>query len=216
MRDVLDVLANEGFLRDQGILTLEPVQKFYEIIEEKPAHASMRETELLDLCNQPGYNQPDYFPLIYLVRIGSKTDETLALPVILQSYCRYEDSLILTTTDSTSQVSEATITCPIIKSDGQQKLEIGGKKDQWCLGSDKCYDFYLNIQINFDKVIGRGASGTVVNGQWFGKNAAFKFVIKRFSISDRTPEILYNRTPEVESMNRCSGSRILKLYGNYR
>ena len=64
LRIFFNVLANQGFLRDQGILSLESVQEFYRSIIAKPEPASMRMIHLLDLCSQFGYQEVDYQPVI--------------------------------------------------------------------------------------------------------------------------------------------------------
>ena len=49
--NTFNVLANQGFLRDQqGIQTLEVVQRFYEITKLKPIKAKKVELDILDVC----------------------------------------------------------------------------------------------------------------------------------------------------------------------
>ena len=72
----------------------------------------------------------------------------------------------------------------------------------------------------FGSVIGQGASGKVLKGDWFGKRAAFKFV----GIGPQTmPEtvidgltILYEKLSEMTSIRATRGSRIVPFYGHYR
>ena len=104
----------------------------------------MRVTNLLDFCNQSGYNDLDHLPVITLTKISSKTGNRQGHAVVLDSYDRDEDTLVLTTIDSASETGETLIVCPILIRNGQQKLVIRGEVDQWCLGSDKCYVFYFN------------------------------------------------------------------------
>ena len=39
--NAFEILVNDGFLHDQGVLTLEAVQKFYEEILEQPEEATL-------------------------------------------------------------------------------------------------------------------------------------------------------------------------------
>ena len=95
VKHAFKVLANEGFLRDKGILSLESVQKFYTIIDQEP-DATMRVANLLDLCDQPGFNYLEFLPIITLIKKSSETGETQGHAVVLDSYDRYDDCLVLT------------------------------------------------------------------------------------------------------------------------
>ena len=141
---MFNVLCNEGFLRGQGILTLESVQEFYKAIEQDAVPASMKVMNLLDFCDQLGFNEPDYLPVITLTNTNSETGKSEGHAVVLSDYDRYEDELILSTIDSAAEDGQTFIRCPIMTRNGQQKLVIGGKFDQWCLGSDKCYFICFN------------------------------------------------------------------------
>ena len=124
-------------------MTLESIQEFYRIIDEKP-NATMRVTNLLDFCNQSGYNDLDHLPVITLTKISSETGNRQGHAVVLESYDRDEDTLVLTTIDSASETGETLIVCPILIRNGRKKLTIGGEMDQLCLGSENCYIFYFN------------------------------------------------------------------------
>ena len=51
IHNTFNVLVNEGFLRDQqGVQSLEVVQKFYEITKLTPRNAKKVEKDILDLC----------------------------------------------------------------------------------------------------------------------------------------------------------------------
>ena len=131
-------------MRDQGVLSLESVQEFYDIIGQEPRDASMRVTNLFDFCNFSGYNELDHQPVITLVKTSSRTGETQGHAVVLQSYDRDEDCLVLTTIDSASETGQTFIICSIDTENGRKKLMIRDKVDQLCLGSDKCYVLYFN------------------------------------------------------------------------
>ena len=144
-RNVFNVLGNRGFLRDQGILSLESVQEFYKIIDEEPRDASKRVANLLYFCSQAGYHELSYKPVITLTNKNSRTGETQCHNVVLDKYDRDEEILVLTTIDSLSETGQTFIICPILEmKNGEKKLLIGGQDDQWCLGSDSCYVFYFN------------------------------------------------------------------------
>ena len=143
--NVFNVLGNHGFLRDQGVLTLETVREFYRLIREKPKPASMKVSNLLDFC-PPSVEicELDNQPVITLMREYSDTGEKYFHVVVLHSYSRDENYLTLWTIDSLSEDGETVLECPIMAKNGRKKLDLGGKTDKWCLGSDLCYVLYLN------------------------------------------------------------------------
>ena len=72
----------------------------------------------------------------------------------------------------------------------------------------------------FQDVIGRGASGIVVSGDWFGRNAAFKFVdigVQKYQKNvEDSLKILNERLSEMSSIQSTAGSKIVTFYGHYR
>ena len=72
----------------------------------------------------------------------------------------------------------------------------------------------------FDSVIGQGASGKVISGEWFGKKAAFKFVDIGDQKHQEDPEdaskTLNEKLREMISIQSSEGSKIVSLYGHYR
>ena len=142
-RNVFNVLANQGFLRDQGILSLESVQEFYDVINEEPKHAHMRMTHLLTFCIQPGYHELEYQPVITLIIKNSKTGNVQGHAVVLHSYDRDEDILVLTTIDSASSTGYTYVYCTIVTDNRRPDLVIGEFEDRLCLGSTQCYVLYL-------------------------------------------------------------------------
>ena len=113
------------------------------MINEEPKHAHMRMTHLLTFCNQSGYHKLEYQPVITLVRISSRTGRVDGHAVVLQSYDRDEDVLVLTTIDSASSTGDTYIYCSIVTDNGRPDLVIGEFEDQFCLGSTQCYVMYL-------------------------------------------------------------------------
>ena len=73
IHNTFNVLVNQGFLRDQqGVHTLEVVQKFYEITKLKPRKVTKVKIDILDLCPRGHYVQPNQ-AVITCVQIDSKT-----------------------------------------------------------------------------------------------------------------------------------------------
>ena len=72
----------------------------------------------------------------------------------------------------------------------------------------------------FDDVIGQGASGIVLKGEWFGRKAAFKFVEigsqKYQERSDVALKSLNEKLTEMISIQSTAGSKIISFYGHYR
>ena len=71
----MNILVNEGFLRDQqGVQSLEVVQKFYQIIKEPMRKATMEVKDLNSFC-PPGKFTFDNQAVILLVYKDTKTKE---------------------------------------------------------------------------------------------------------------------------------------------
>ena len=72
----------------------------------------------------------------------------------------------------------------------------------------------------FSSLIGQGASGTVVKGEWFGKKAAFKFVEigiqENLGFVQDNLENLNEKLSEMISIQQTVGSKIVAFYGHYR
>ena len=72
----------------------------------------------------------------------------------------------------------------------------------------------------FNSVIGTGASGIVISGEWSGKKAAFKFVeigSQKFQAKAIDGlETLNETLSEMTSIQATTGSKIVQFYGHYR
>ena len=72
----------------------------------------------------------------------------------------------------------------------------------------------------FDSLIGQGASGTVISGEWFGKKAAFKFIeVGDQENPEYAPDIvktLNESLREMTSIQSTAGLNIVSFYGHYR
>ena len=72
----------------------------------------------------------------------------------------------------------------------------------------------------FESVIGQGASGTVISGEWFDVKAAFKFVEietrKWPKYITEGLKILDDKLSEMTSLRETNGSKIVSFYGHYR
>ena len=144
MTNVFNVLGKSGFLRDQGILSLESVQEFYRLIGREPAPATITISNLLDLCHRSGYHELTYQPVIRLTMISSKTRESQGHAVVVHSYNRGDDYLVLLTIDSASETGYTFVFCSIMTTYGQQRVLTCQFLDQWCLASDQNYQIYFN------------------------------------------------------------------------
>ena len=142
LENAFNVLAYEGFLRDQGILTLESVQKFYEAIEKEPEIATLKTPNLLDVCSELGSHELLYQPVITVTKTENGQHSFHA--VVVKSYDRSEEYLDLTTIDSLSETGETSVECPILDDGEKQFLDLTQFPDQWCLAAEKCYYFQLN------------------------------------------------------------------------
>ena len=75
-------------------------------------------------------------------------------------------------------------------------------------------------EFNENSMIGRGASGIVLKGEWFGNEAAFKFVdigsqVFSENVSDNLRK-LNEKLSEMTSIQSTEGSKIVKFLGHYR
>ena len=72
----------------------------------------------------------------------------------------------------------------------------------------------------FNSLIGKGASGTVISGEWAGKKAAFKFVeIGSQEWQTNAEDALISldeKLSEMTSIQATKGSKIVDFFGHYR
>ena len=101
-------------------------------------------TDLLIFCYKPGYHVLDYQPVITLIKKSSRTGQVDGHAVVVHSYDRDDDVLILTTIDSASSTGYTYVYCSIVTENGRPELVIGDLEDQLCLGSKQCYLMYFN------------------------------------------------------------------------
>ena len=82
--------------------------------------------------------------------------------------------------------------------------------------------FYQNgvFDGKFDSLIGQGASGTVISGEWCGKKAAFKFIEVRTQGNPKyatdAVKTLNESLREMTSIQSTAGLNIVSFYGHYR
>ena len=66
VHNAFNILVNEGFLRDQqGVQTLEVVQKFYKIINERPRKAIMVKKCMYEFCKKQSLEHHAVITLLY-------------------------------------------------------------------------------------------------------------------------------------------------------
>ena len=99
---------------------------------------------MLVFCDQSGFHELDYQPVITLIKISSLTGEVQGHAVVLHSYDRSEDLLVLTTIDSASSTGYTYVYCSIVTENGRPELVTGERMDQLSLASQQCYVMYLN------------------------------------------------------------------------
>ena len=129
-------------MRDQGILTLESVQNFYQAIGQEAERATPRTPNLLAICTELGFHELLHQPVITLTKAENGRASFHA--VVVKSYERSEEYLDLTTIDSLSETGQTTVECPILDDGEKQFVDLTLFPDQWCLASEKCYYFQLN------------------------------------------------------------------------
>ena len=129
-------------MRDQGILTLESVQKFYEAVGQEPKRATLKTPNLLDICDKFGIHDLIHRPVITLTK--TENGKTYGHAVVIKSYERSDEYLDLTTIDSLSATGETSVECEILDNGEEQFLDLTQFPDQWCLATEKCYYFELN------------------------------------------------------------------------
>ena len=89
--------------------------------------------------------------------------------------------------------------------------------------TDFCAPWFYRTGVfgTFNSVIGQGASGTVLSGDWFGRKAAFKFVengIRKrgFQLFESGLETLNKKISEMTSIQSTEGSKVVSFLGHYR
>ena len=113
----------------------------------------MIKKNILDFCNQSGHYEPDQQPVITLIKKSSRTGETQGHAVVLQSYYRAKDYLVILAIDSASQTGLFSgyrlVFCPIKFENGRPELLIGDFEDKLCLSAKDCYYINLNWLLKF-------------------------------------------------------------------
>ena len=134
-----EVLVNEGFLHDQGVLTLEAVQMFYELILEEPERAIMIEEKLVDFCqSNSDENQP---VVILMVKSLNESREYYHAVTMKRASIGY----ILT--DSRPNMGEISFPLSeVAKFETGETFDIFDTKaeEEWSLGDQICYYIQFN------------------------------------------------------------------------
>ena len=145
--NAFNVLANEGFLRDdQGILTLESIQTFYESINQKPKRATLETPDLHDICNKFGFHKLCPQPVISVVQRREEYDENDQIEwkhyyhnFAVKFFDKAEDCFELITADDEKLECQM---CP--KDSNGEILWDQMSPEEWYLEDRKCYYFLLN------------------------------------------------------------------------
>ena len=80
---------------------------------------------MLTFCYQTGFHELDYQPVITLTRISSRTGRVDGHAVVLHSYDRDDDILVLTTIDSSSPTGYTYVYCSIVTENDRLDLVVG-------------------------------------------------------------------------------------------
>ena len=144
--DAFQTLVNGGFLHDQGILTLEAVQKFYEQILEKPKNATLIEEKLVDFCKS---KKKEVQPVVTLMLKNLTENQDYYHAVLLQSSVLGENLLTVTFVDSRPRMGEITMHLPLSEASefkSGEKFVIFDTKveEDWCLGDQMCHFLVFN------------------------------------------------------------------------
>ena len=103
MHSAFNVLVNKGFLHNEGINTLEAIQKFYVAISATPRKPGYVEKDLLDFCPLGQSSNLGYQPVVILAKNGENH------AVALKKYSNDKKELILTLIDSAAKTGETTV-----------------------------------------------------------------------------------------------------------
>ena len=109
MHNAFKVLQYKGFLHDEGINTLEAVQKFYEAISENTRKSGYVEKDLLDFCPPGQSSVGGYQPVVNIMFYNSKTGSEAFHAVAVKNYLNDGKTLTLTLIDSTTTSGERTV-----------------------------------------------------------------------------------------------------------
>ena len=131
-------------MHDQGVLTLEAVQKFYEEILEEPQEATFEEERFIDLFRSM---KQGVHPVVTLKLKKSKENEEYYHAVTLHNSV-FEGSMIaITLSDSRPRMGEKTIHVPVSELSNFESGEnsvVMGQDEEWCLGDEMCYYLVFN------------------------------------------------------------------------
>ena len=149
MQDVFEAfqtLVNDGFLHDQGILTLEAVKMFYDEILAKPTMAILVEEKLMDFCKS---KKKQVNPVVTLMLKDLTQNQEYYHAVLLKSSVLGDNLLTVTFVDSRPQMGEITMHLPISEvselKTGQKFVIVDTKiKEEWCLGDQMCHYLVFN------------------------------------------------------------------------
>ena len=104
VKSAFHVLQHKSFLRDQGVLTLEAVQKFYETVSGNVTFngwkMTMVEKDLLDFCS-PGRTSGTVYQPVVIIKPANISHGNHA--VALKEYSNDKKTLTLTLNDSAAK-----------------------------------------------------------------------------------------------------------------
>ena len=144
----MKTLQHEGFLRGPGLLQLETIQKYFDIIKEEPKFKA-RKKKVTDFCPDGKATSHDssrklHWPIVILHGF-MKSGSEIVHAGVLKGYMKKNSNLKLTIRNSLSGqkvFGDETVSDDEIES-GQLEIEgkITKKYNQWNLGNENCYYF---------------------------------------------------------------------------
>ena len=147
MYNAFQVLVNDGFLHDQGILTLEAVQKFYDQILERPRGAWLKEEKFLDFC----LSDNDEVQPVVTLSLKNSDEEQNNYHAVTLKHAVFKDPILKTTfIDSRSQIGEVDMYLSLSTDRSNlkptEKFAIFDTRiiEDWWLGDDMCYYLEFN------------------------------------------------------------------------
>ena len=152
--NAFEILVNDGFLHDQGVLTLEAVQKFYEEIFEYPEEATLIEADLLEFCHS---EKSQFRPVVTLMLKDLVENEKYYHAVTLKSFELDSKFLKAKLIDSRAENGEVDVNFPLTDDVSGPEIKLNEKliisnssieKEEWYLGESEGDEMCYYIEFN--------------------------------------------------------------------
>ena len=138
--NAFEILMNDGFLHDQGVLTLEAVQKFYQEILEEPKEATMAKEKFIDLCRSM---ESGVHPVVALkLQTLNESQEYYHAVTLRDSKMSWNNFVTITLSDSRRHTGQTTMRIPdseLSNFESGENSVVMNDDEEWCLGDEMCY-----------------------------------------------------------------------------